>query len=124
MVLLMWIVSIVTASGVLILLYNILEYFMWDNSFTITLISIISIIVSLVVGGLFWGIKETYEVVDVKDSGFYNQEILIEDDDSTYLLKDISGEYEVGNEIKLSVIYVELMVIKLIKERINGNRRL
>ena len=39
---------------------------------------------------------------------FYNQEILIEDDDSTYLLKDISGEYEVGNEIKLSVIYVEL----------------
>ena len=70
MVLLMWIVSIVVASGVLILLYNILEYFMWDNSFTITLISIISIIVSLVVGGLFWGIKETYEVVDVKDSGF------------------------------------------------------
>ncbi len=108
MVLSMWIVSIVAASGVLILLYNILEYFMWDNSFTITLISIISIIVSLVVGGLFWGIKETYEVVDVKDSGFYNQEILIEDDDSTYLLKDISGEYEVGNEIKLSVIYVEL----------------
>ena len=70
MVLLMWIVSIAAASGVLILLYNILEYFMWDNSFTITLISIISIIVSLVVGGLFWGIKETYEVVDVKDSGF------------------------------------------------------
>lgn len=67
----------------------------------------ISFIVLLVVGGLFWGIKETYKVVDVKDNGFYSQEILIEDDDSTYLLKDISGEYKVGDEIKLSVIYVE-----------------
>lgn len=55
----------------------------------------------------FWNIKETYKVIDVKDNGFYSQEILIEDDDNTYLLKDISGEYEVGDEIKLSVIYVE-----------------
>lgn len=56
---------------------------------------------------VFHNIKETYKVIDVKDNGFYSQEILIEDDDNTYLLKDISGEYEVGDEIKLSVIYVE-----------------
>ena len=79
MVLLMWIVIIVATIGVFILLYNILEYFMWDNFFTITLISIISIIVSLVVGGLFWGIKETYKVVDVKNYP-YMQQIIIKDD--------------------------------------------
>lgn len=109
MVLLMWIVSIVAASGVLILLYNILEYFMWDNSFTITLISIISIIVSLVVGGLFWGIKETYEVVDVKNYPYMQQIIIKDDSNDIYLMTVSNGQqYQVGNEVELSMVGVEL----------------
>ena len=109
MVLLMWIVSIVAASGVLILLYNILEYFMWDNSFTITLISIISIIVSLVVGGLFWGIKETYEVVDVKNYPYMQQIIIKDDNNNIYLMPVKNGQrYQVGNEVELSMVDVEL----------------
>ena len=75
---------------------------------------IISVIVAMVITFcVFYNIKETYKVVDVKDNGFYSQEILIEDDDNIYLLKDISGEYEVGDEIKLSVIYVEQNSSKL-----------
>lgn len=109
MVLSMWIVSIVAASGVLILLYNILEYFMWDNSFTITLICIISIIVSLIVGGLFWGIKETYEVVDVKNYPYMQQIIIKDDSNDTYLMTVSNGQqYQVGNEVELSMVGVEL----------------
>lgn len=109
MVLLMWIVSIVAASGVLILLYNILEYFMWDNSFTITLICIISIIVSLIVGGLFWGIKETYEVVDVKNYPYMQQIIIKDDSNDIYLMTVSNGQqYQVGNEVELSMVGVEL----------------
>lgn len=109
MVLLMWIVSIAAASGVFILLYNILEYFMWDNSFTITLISIISIIVSLVVGGLFWGIKETYEVVDVKNYPYMQQIIIKDDNNNIYLMPVKNGQrYQVGNEVELSMVDVEL----------------
>lgn len=75
---------------------------------------IILVIASMIITFcVFNNIKETYKVVDVKDNGFYSQEILIKDDDSTYLLKDISGEYEVDDEIKLSVIYVELNGDKL-----------
>lgn len=109
MVLSMWIVSIVAASGVLILLYNILEYFMWDNSFTITLICIISIIVSLIVGGLFWGIKETYEVVDVKNYPYMQQIIIKDDSNDIYLMTVSNGQqYQVGNEVELSMVGVEL----------------
>lgn len=109
MVSLMWIVSIVAASGVLILLYNILEYFTWDNSFTITLICIISIIVSLVVGGLFWGIKETYEVVDVKNYPYMQQIIIKDDNNNIYLMPVQNGQrYQVGNEVELSMVDVEL----------------
>lgn len=109
MVLLMWIVSIVAASGVFILLYNILEYFTWDNSFTITLICIISIIVSLVVGGLFWGIKETYEVVDVKNYPYMQQIIIKDDNNNIYLMPVKNGQrYQVGNEVELSMVDVEL----------------
>lgn len=109
MVLLMWIVSIVAASGVLILLYNILEYFMWDNSFTITLICIISIIISLIVGGLFWGIKETYEVVDVKNYPYMQQIIIKDDSNDIYLITVSNGQqYQVGNEVELSMVDVEL----------------
>lgn len=109
MVLSMWIVSIVAASGVLILLYNILEYFMWDNSFTITLICIISIIVSLIVDGLFWGIKETYEVVDVKNYPYMQQIIIKDDSNDIYLMTVSNGQqYQVGNEVELSMVGVEL----------------
>lgn len=109
MALLMWIVSIVAASGVFILLYNILEYFMWDNSFTITLICIVSIIVSLVVGGLFWGVKETYEVVDVKNYPYMQQIIIKDDNNNIYLMPVKNGQrYQVGNEVELSMVDVEL----------------
>lgn len=109
MVLLMWIVSIAAASGVLILLYNILEYYMWDNSFTITLICIISIIVSLVVGGLFWGVKGTYEVVDVKNYPYMQQIIIKDDSNNIYLMPVKNGQrYQVGNEVELSMVDVEL----------------
>lgn len=109
MVSLMWIVSIVIASGVLILLYNILEYFMWDNSFTITLICIVSIIVSLVVGGLFWGVKGTYEVVDVKNYPYMQQIIIKDDNNNIYLMPVKNGQrYQVGNEVELSMVDVEL----------------
>ena len=72
--------------------------------FSIIIPMIVAVVITFCV---FYNIKETYKVADVKDNGFYSQEILIEDDDSIYLFKDISGEYEVGDEIKLSVIYVE-----------------
>ena len=109
MVLLMWIVSIVAAIGVFILLYNILEYFMWDNSFTITLISIISIIIPLVVGGLFWGIKETYKVVDVKNYPYMQQIIIKDDSNNIYLIPVENGQqYQVGNEVELTMVKVEL----------------
>lgn len=109
MVLLMWIVIIVATCGVFILLYNILEYFMWDNFFTITLISIISIIVSLVVGGLFWGIKETYKVVDVKNYSYMQQIIIKDDSNNIYLIPVDNGQqYQVGNEVELSMVDVEL----------------
>lgn len=109
MVLLMWTVIIVATCGVFILLYNIFEHFMWDNFFTITLISIISFIVSLVVGGLFWGIKETYKVVDVKNYS-YIQQIVIEDDSNNIYLMTTNNwqQYQMGDKIELSVIDVEL----------------
>lgn len=109
MVLLMWIAITVAACGVFVLLYNILEYFMWDNSFTITLISIISIIVSLVVGGLFWGIKETYKVVDVKNYPYMQQIIIKDDSNNIYLISMSDGQqYQIGNEVELSMVGVEL----------------
>lgn len=109
MVLLMWTVSTVATCGVFILLYNIFEYFMWDNFFTITLISIISFIVALVVGGLFYGIKETYKVVDVKNYS-YTQQIVIEDDSNNIYLMTTNNwqQYQMGDKIKLSVVDVEL----------------
>lgn len=109
MVFLMWIVDTAVTCGVFILLYNILEYFMWDNSFTITLICIVSFIVMIVVGGLFWGIKETYKVVDVKNYS-YMQQIVIEDDSNNIYSIPVNDEqqYQVGNEIELSIINVEL----------------
>ena len=109
MVILMWIVGTVAACGVFILLYNILEYFMWDNSFTITLISIISIIVLLVVGVLFWDIKETYKVVDVKNYPYMQQIIIKDDSNNIYLIPVDNGQqYQVGNEVELSMVDVEL----------------
>lgn len=109
MVVLMWTVGIVAACGVFILLYNILEYHMWDNFFTITLIFIISFIVLLVVGGLFWGIKETYKVVDVKNNS-YIQQIVIEDDSNNVYLMTTNNwqQYQKGDKIELSVVDVEL----------------
>lgn len=56
---------------------------------------------------VFFNIKEAYEVVDIKNNGFYSQEILVTNNDNTYLLKEVSGQYEVGDKIELSVIYVE-----------------
>nr|DAE78378.1 MAG TPA: hypothetical protein [Caudoviricetes sp.] len=82
---------------------------MWDNSFTITLICIISIIVSLIVGGLFWGIKETYEVVDVKNYPYMQQIIIKDDSNDIYLMTVSNGQqYQVGNEVELSMVGVEL----------------
>ena len=109
MIVLMWIVSIVATCGVFILLYKILEYFMWDNFFTITLISIISFIVLLVVGDLFWGIKETYKVVDVKNYS-YIQQIIIEDDSNNIYLMTTNNwqQYQMGDKIELSIVDVEL----------------
>lgn len=109
MVLLMWIVNTVATCGVFILLYNIFEHFMWDNFFTITLICIISFIVSLVVSGSFYGIKETYKVVDVKNYS-YIQQIVIEDDSNNIYLMTTNNwqQYQMGDKIELSVIDVEL----------------
>ena len=82
---------------------------MWDNSFTITIICIVSFIVMTVVGALFWGIKGTYKVVDVKNYS-YMQQIVIEDDSNNIYLIPVNDEqqYQVGNEIELSIINVEL----------------
>lgn len=109
MVVLMWTISIVVTCGVFISLYNILEYHMWDNFFTIALISIVSFIATMVVGGLFWGIKDTYKVVDVK-SYSYKQQIVIEDDSNNIYLMTTNNwqQYQVGDEIELSVVDVEL----------------
>lgn len=69
---------------------------------------IIPVIITMIITLFaFYNIKGIYEVVDVKDNGFYSQEIVIEDDNNTYLLKDVPGEYEIGEKIELSVIYVE-----------------
>ena len=109
MIFLMWTVSIVVACGVFVLLYKALEYFMWDNFFTITLIFIISLIVLLVVGDFFWDIKDTYKVVDVKNYS-YTQQIVIEDDSNNVYLMTTNNwqQYQMGDKIKLSVVDVEL----------------
>lgn len=114
MVVLMWTVSIVAACGVFILLYNILEYHMWDNFFTITLISIVSFIVMMVIGGLFWDIKDTYKVVDVKNYS-YTQQIVIEDDSNNVYLMTTNNwqQYKKGDKIELSIVDVELNSDKL-----------
>ena len=82
---------------------------MCDNSFTITLICIISFIVMIVVGALFWSIKETYKVVDVKNYS-YMQQIVIEDDSNNIysIIVNDEQQYQVGNEIELSIVNVEL----------------
>lgn len=110
--LLLLIGTIIAAIGVfMIITYLNEKYIITHSNLGFILLELCGVIFTVVIMTCVFyailNIKETYKVIDVKDNGFYSQEILIEDDDSTYLLKDISGEYEVGDEIKLSVIYVE-----------------